>query len=766
MLKNQLRLLLLASVTLATLPSLAFAQDIQVADATDGQSSNSVETVVVTARHTEEREEDVPISMSVVTSDFLNQTGSYDLSDIQHEVPGMVAYNSNPRNSSIGIRGLGVTSAQDGLDTSVGVYVDGVYLGRPGMALEDLIDVDQVEVLRGPQGTLFGNNSAVGALNITTKAPSFDPSITAEGSVGNYTYNQERFTITGPLNDEIAYRLTLYNTYRDGTTPNYTTNLNDNGIDRSGARLQFLINPAPDVSIRLIGEYSVEDDTSNVALITNILPGSLSSAIKNTQTALAETGWTPVANLTETGINAIQDMRTRQASTSAQVSYNLGWADFTSISAFRLWEFFPLQDSDSTPLDILQVNVADTRDSQLTQEFRISSKPGNFNWQSGIFIFHQNLKDHYILNQYGYSAAGFETNYARLSNPAAAAVTVTPGSQYIDNVTTKTDSVALFGQANWEIVKGLTLTAGARFTQDWRDGSAFSSVNGAIPTSLTPEIDVDHVGVDGANGSALASLTYKLAEDNTFYATFSQGYQQSGLNLDSSVPAADVVIRPELTNDYEVGVKQGLLNDRLVINADLYWEILHGYQANFYPSNGAKSYLTNVGNVRATGAEVEANYSVDQNFSVGVNGAYNEADYTSYTNAPCPVAVSGVCNLTGQPVYEAPKWVGNAFARYEFDYNERIHPYASVQYSYTSSYDGTIDDGPYNRVQGYGLANFRVGASIAGGKYDVAFWVNNAFDKVYFTTSSTASIPGASTFGISQEPGAPRMIGATLRFND
>jgi iron complex outermembrane receptor protein len=741
----------------------------QVADAGTPQlASNGMaapETVVVTARHTAEREEDVPISMSVLSGDQLDQNGSYTLYDLQHSVPGLVAYDSNPRNSSIGIRGLGVTSAQDGLDTSVGVYVDGVYEGRPGMALADLIDIDQLEVLRGPQGTLYGRNAAAGALNITTKAPSFDPSFTAEGSFGSYDYNQERFTATGPLADDLAYRLTGYNTYRDGTTYNYKTGGNDNGLERNGGRLQLLYTPTSNLTVRLIADFSTENDTSNVSSITLLLPSTLSTAVAHTQTALAETGWTPIATPHQTGINAIQDMRTRQGSSSAQIDYNLGWAEFTSISAFRYWSFYPLQDSDSTPLDILQVNVAKTRDWQETQEFRLASKPGgDFSWQVGAFYFHQFLLDHYILNQYGYDAGAFLTNYARLSNPAAPAVTIAPGSQYLDNVATTADSVAGFAQANWEIFKGLTLTGGIRFTQDWRSGTAQSSVDGTIPTSLTPAIGVDQ-SISGDNVSGLGSLSYKIADDSLVYASWSQGYQSAGLNLDSAVPSSEVIVQPEQANDYEVGIKQGLLDDHLVFNGDLYWTVLSGLQANYYPSNGAKSYLTNVGRVLARGAEIEADYAVDDHFSFGVNGSYNDAYYSSYTNAPCPIGTTGICNLTGKPVYEAPRWVGNANASYGFDYSASIHPYANAQYSYTSDYNGTIDDSPYTRVKAYGLLNLRVGAALNGGKYDVAFWVNNALDKHYFVTGGLASLPGASSFGVAEEPGTPLTFGVTARAN-
>ena len=755
---------LLATATLAILPLPALGQEATQIAALDNSYAAQTESVIVTARHTQEREQDVPISMSVLTADSLDAVGAYTLSDIQHQIPGLVSYNSNPRNSSVGIRGLGVTSAQDGLDTSVGVYVDGVYLGRPGMALQDLIDVEQVEVLRGPQGTLYGRNSSAGAINITTKAPSFDPSLTAEVSGGSYTYNQERFTATGPLIDGVlAYRLTAFNTYRDGYTSNYKSGGRDNGVNRSGVRGQLLATPNADLSIRWIGEYSVEDDTSNGSVITQILPDSVGIATARTKAALTATGWAPFAS-NSTGTNSVHNMRTRQAATSVEADYDLGWANATSITAYRQWEFFPLQDSDNTPLDILQVNVARTRDVQATQEFRLASKPGSFSWQTGVFLFHQNLRDNYILNQYGYDAGAFLTNYARQSNPAAAAVTITPGAQYIDDVRSRTDSVAIFGQFNWEIVAGLTFTGGVRFTQDWRDGTAVSSVKGTIPASLTPAINYN-LRIDGNNVSGLASLAYKLDDSSLLYVTYSNGYKAAGLNLDAAVPAAGLVLQPELTDNYEAGTKISLFDSKLFVKADVYWTELSGLQANYYPQDGSKSYLTNAGNVRARGVELETTYAVTSNFSLGVNGAYNEATYTSYPAAPCPIGTTGLCSLTGRPVYEAPKWVANVNASYSWDYDAHTRPYVSAQYSYTSRYNGTIDDSPYTQIPGYSLVNLRIGAALANGKYDVAVWANNAFDQRYYTSTALASLPGASSFGVSGAPGTPRLLGATFRAN-
>src|ERR1700722_9242755 len=413
----------LSSLALAGLtPGLAYAADAvspanpasaasPTAAPTGAAVDASTETdLVVTARRQTERAQDVPIALPALPRKKLDQAGAYTLADVQTLVPSLVAYQSNARNSSIGIRGIGVSSAADGLDPTVGVYVDGVYLGRPGMALEDLIDLDQLEELRGPQGTLFGRNSAAGVINVTTAKPSFAPGAVIEGSIGNYDYNQLKASLTGPLVDGLlAARLTAFETHRDGILPNTTTGGSDNSVGRSGARLQFLFTPTPKLTLRLIGDYSIEDDTCCVSVLKSVLPASLSASTANTLAAFAALGYTPVASTRATQINSPQDMLTNQHSLSAQIDYDLGWADFTSISAYRYWHFHPLQDSDGTPLDIIQINVAQTKDNQYTQEFRLASKPGRFNWQTGVYLFHQQLKDHYILNQFGADASAFYT---------------------------------------------------------------------------------------------------------------------------------------------------------------------------------------------------------------------------------------------------------------------------------------------------------------------------------------------------------------------
>ena len=728
-----------------------------VADA-DTSGAATVADVVVVARRQTERAQDVPIALSVVSGETLATTGAYTLADLQNATPSLVAYEGNPRNSSLGIRGIGVSSAADGLDTSVGVYVDGVYLGRPGMALTDLIDTEQVEVLRGPQGTLYGRNTSGGVVNITTKKPSFTFGATVEGSVGDYGYNQERLSITGPLvADKLAFRLTAFNTHRDGVLPNTTTGIAANSVGRTGGRIQLLYTPAPTVSVRLIAEYSRENDTCCVSVLSRVLSPGQSAATAKTLSAFAALGYTPTPNLDATQNNAPQNLLTDQHAVSAEVNWDLGWAEATSITAYRYWHFDPLQDSDSTPLDIIQVNVAQTRDRQYSQEFRLASKPGRLTWQAGVFLFDQSLDDHYILNQYGRDASAFYTAYTK--KPQAIAT----GSQYIDDVHVSSQSYAVFGQVNFNATPRFIVTGGVRYTYDQKHGLASSSTSGSPYTGAIPPFSYD-AQVDNDNVSWLASVSYKLSRDGLVYASYSTGYKSAGLNLDSAVAAGEpVVLRPETVRDWEVGLKQSLFDRRVVLNVDAFWTDLNGLQANIYPTNGAKSFLANVGNIVSRGVETDISARLWRGLDLTLSGSYDDAYYTSYPNGPCPVGGPSLCNLTGRPVYEAPRWIDNATLTYRYDVNEVLQAYVLAQYAYRSSVFGTVDDGPLTRIKAYTLVNAKIGAALMGGKYDVSLWVDNLFNVKYFQNYGTSSIPGAGAFAVGGQLGAPRTLGATVR---
>jgi iron complex outermembrane receptor protein len=227
-----------------------------------GSQANAVEEVFVTARRREESAQDVPIALSVVDDSALQATGSYSLNEVQRLVPSLQVFSFNPRNTNINIRGLGsnVSLTNDGLENGVGFYVDDVYYGRVGQSQFDLVDLDQIEVLRGPQGTLFGKNTTAGAISITTKRPSFDPQYEAEVSGGDYGRREVRASATGPIvDDRLAYRLTYALTERDGYIYNVATARNVADYENTSVRGQLLFEPHDNLDVRVIGDYSKQD---------------------------------------------------------------------------------------------------------------------------------------------------------------------------------------------------------------------------------------------------------------------------------------------------------------------------------------------------------------------------------------------------------------------------------------------------------------------------------------------------------------------------
>ena len=752
--------LLLAGTALAVLPATAWAQ----ASTQQAPQAGQLKDIVVTARHRKENVQKTPVAISVLSGRQLQERGITSLAQVQHSTPNLVSYSANGRNSSIAIRGIGVNSAADGLDTTVGVYVDGVYLGRPGMALADLIDIDQIEVLRGPQGTLWGQNTAAGALNITTQAPSFTPSSSFEVSGGNYGYVQLRGTVTGPINDKVAVRLTLYDTNREGVLKNTGSDQTPvNSINHLGGRLDVLLTPTPDLTITLRADYWQEQDSGSTPVIAAV-ENSTTTEVNELKalTAVAKAdhlNWSPAKNLDATSINSAQLQRNSTYGTSAQVDYRFDGLTLTSITALRAYNFNPLQDSDATPLDILQVNVAATHDTQLSQELRLASPSGGpVDWQVGAFLFHQRLHDNYILNQYGSDAAAY---YNTLTGGTS--YKISTGSQYIDTVNTTEDSAALFGQGTWHATDKLDATLGLRFTEDRRYGTANSSVNGTIsPASLTPVIDTS-AEFRGVNTSGTAGLSYKITPDTMVYGNFSDGYQAGGINLDVAVPANEVKIAPVVVDDWTVGVKTALFNHSLIIDADAYLDNIYNYQANIYPTTGAKSYLANIKGIRAQGFEGDVSWLPVEGLLLQANGSYNDAYYSSYADGQCPPEYTGSatsCNETGRPVYYAPKWIGNFTGEYTRDINEKTQAYGIAQYSYTSGFYGAASDSRYTWQEGYGITNLRVGMKLDNDKYDVSVWANNVFNVKYFTSLT------ATSYGfVSGTLGDPLTAGATVRVN-
>ena len=260
-------LLAAASTLVQTEASLAQSGPVQVAAAQNATNSDTPERVVVTARLREENPQDVPISLSVISLGTLDRTSTFNVSQLSQLIPSLNYSSPNPRNTAYTIRGLGssvvaIAQANDGLEPGVGFYVDGVYQARPATAAFDFVDIDRVEVLRGPQGTLFGKNTTAGAINIITGAPTFEREIRGEASGGNYGFFQGKASFSGPIVDNLlAARVSATATRRSGVIENVTTGGHDNDVNAYGFRGQLLYRANENFRFRLSADYSAIDET-------------------------------------------------------------------------------------------------------------------------------------------------------------------------------------------------------------------------------------------------------------------------------------------------------------------------------------------------------------------------------------------------------------------------------------------------------------------------------------------------------------------------
>src|SRR5688572_30382853 len=316
-----------------------------------------LDEITVTARRREETAQTVPIPISVVSGALLEDAGAFNVNRLKELIPSVQLYSSNPRNTGINIRGLGSPFGltNDGLDPGVGFYVDGVYYARPAAATFDFIDIEQIEVLRGPQGTLFGKNTTAGAFNITTRKPSFTPGVDFEVSYGNYGYVQAKSSITGPLGKKLAARVSFSGTQRDGLIENVNTGKYINDINNLGFRGQLLFTPTDNTSITLAGDASRQRPDGYAQVVAGVVETKrapyrqFGAIISDLNYAL------PTLNAFDRKIDHDTPWKSGNelGGVSLNIDQEIGPGTLTSTTAWRYWNWDPSNDRDFTGLQAL-----------------------------------------------------------------------------------------------------------------------------------------------------------------------------------------------------------------------------------------------------------------------------------------------------------------------------------------------------------------------------------------------------------------------------
>jgi iron complex outermembrane receptor protein len=743
---------------------------LQPATASDLPNNNDVlQTVTVESRRRSEDAQQVPTAMSVLGAQTLEEQRLYRLQDLQQAMPSVNVAFMHARQSSLSIRGLGNNPASDGLEGSAGIYLDNVYLGRPGMAVFDLLDVEQIELLRGPQGTLFGKNTTAGVLNITTRRPSSTPQGSFASSMGEGGYSQNQASFSGPLNDSLSGRIAAYKTYENGYVKNQFDGHTLGGGVRQGVRGQLLFQPNDDFNVRWLADYHEEDSSAGTRSLFST--GPTINGVNRYQQRAAAVGATLVDGR-RVNLDADQNVTVFQGGTSLEANWNLpGDFTLTSISAYRWWDFTPRND-DELNVDVMDNVGQSARDKQYSQEIRLASPVGeHFDYVLGAYYFRQEMSNK-VFTDYGPLADTWNgTPQGALNN------VISVGHGDVD-----TDSFATFAQGTWHLTPQVDFSLGMRGTyerklaQVTRDapggGVAVSGAAAAARAGRLGAYDSGDLSLYSFSPSALASLAWHVSDQVLAYASLSHGEKSGGVNLSvASAPVAgsdSLLIGSERANDAELGIKTTLLDQRLLLNANLFWTVVNGYQTNAYDDVNLTSYLTNAGAVRSRGVEVDSSWRPISGLTINLNGAFNDVRYLSYDDAPCPAEVASrpgapaACDLSGHAVVGASKWVFNSNASYQWSLHNGLQPYVNGSYAWRSHAVGTVDDSRDAQLPGYGLVNLSSGVRGDWGKgqWDVSLWLKNAFDKTYYTTLWNS--PNGAYTGVL---GTPRTLGMTARYD-
>jgi iron complex outermembrane receptor protein len=751
-------------------------------------SSGQLEEVVVTARHRKEKAQSVPIALTTVSKKQLSDNGVTSVTQLGSFAPSLQVTETNPRNTSFNIRGIGnnVSVTSDGLESGVGVYVDGVIYGRPGNATFSFPDIDAVQVLRGPQGTLFGKNTTSGAIDVRSALPSFTFGADGEASAGNYGFWQVKGTVTGPLSDQVAVRLSFVDDERNGTIDNPKTRETFENVDEKSVRVQLLYKPTEDLTVRVIADYGKQQENCCVPLVAGVFTTLTTGA------PLANDFYVRAASLNYTlppinpfGRNTDVNNRTHftmdTGGISSQEDYNLNGITLTSITAWRYWNWDPFNDNDFTGLDVIDDASQTNNQKQFSQELRATSAPGKVvDYTAGLYYFYQALPGQFR-TAYGPNAGPYLLSPK--DSPAFAS-TILDGFSEAAHTQAITASYAGYGQATYHVLPKLDLTGGLRYTYEDKTGSYDQyQYGGESLAGLTPAQQSQAIATRNSfgaplyyndhehNGSLswLATLTYKPTPDEIIYGTYSRGNKSGGINVSNLPPGIDAVVKPERVDNYEVGLKSEFLDRKVIFNAAAYWIEDSDYQATVVaPLNSSTfvSYFASVPKVRSRGFEADVNTARFYGLQLRASGSFDDAIYEKFPSGPCPVELVGgatkLCDLTGGQVPGTSRWSFSAGGEYAHDlgifYNHDITGYFGADYTLRSSFNDTVNNSIYGKIPGFGLLDVRMGARTDDGRYDVFLWSHNATNTKYYQTLSAAN-----TGLITGIVGDPLTWGATVR---
>ncbi len=657
----------------------------------------AVDTIIVTAQKRAVDLQDVPLAVSAYTGATLEALGVQDLEQASYLAPNFVLESGATSNDTrIASRGIAAASIILGQPEAVGVFVDGVYVPGRNVANLDLLDVERVEVLRGPQGTLFGRNTTAGALNITTREPGGELAGSAAVEIGDYETTRVRASLSGPLTDALGVQIGGFVEEHRGSVYNTATGEYAGSGESGMVRAGLVLAPAEAMwSARLTGDYAADDNIS----------GALSPRPFTRETAQE---------------NSTDNQHT--SSLALTYTHDFGVANLTAITGWRSYVQKRFSDVDNTvtPGALASESGERQESEQISQELRLTSKnSGRFTWLAGVYASREDINQDTVLT------------LAQVFPVFGAYTARTRFEQTNDNW-------AVFAQGTYSLTERLHLTAGLRHSSDDKDTT--STTIGEIPGLLTPGVSTRTTG-DSAT-TPLLNVRYEFTPDISGYLSYAEGYKEGAVNsreLTGNL-AAFQVIEPERAVNYEAGLKSILFEDRLRLNVAVFYIDYEKLQVQVDDPAATVRLIRNAPEAHSQGVEVEWNARLTDAISLDGSIGYADAKYDDFDNCASSGfgASSFAISCDGNTLANAPDLTGSLSVRVNQPLTETYALTGGISYNYRGVTYFSSDNRDALRRPAYELVDADIGVAHSKG-WALTAWVKNLLDEDYASIISEGS---------------------------
>jgi len=712
----------------------------------DSASALRLEEVVVTAQKRAQDMQDVPIAVTAMSAETIKQAGISDMKGIAVRTPGFSMGSFNPTQPQMFIRGIGSNGdGAGGGEQSVALFLDGVYINRSAGAGTELYDLESIEVLRGPQGTLWGKNAIAGAINLTSKKPADELEGSLELGVGNYGLQSYRGMITGPIAENLNGKLSFSQKDRDGYVESVASSGVETGdLDSSNLRAQLLYTPAPEVEMLLTLDYGT--DKRGGAATTPAQDQGLMGFF-------LQTPGLPVADFHENYLEDPGKTDMEAKGVSLQVDWDMEMGTLTALTAYRESDTASNQITLGTGIASFPVltidNFVEENSEMFSQEFRLAGETGNLIWQTGLYYNNEKTRR---------SEGGAFTTAVDLGAlftgggivPLGFTVALPDDFSIQSN---ETSSLAIFGQGTYALTEDLDITLGLRFTREEKDFANLGISGSALYVLEGYDIETEETWT--APTYKLVA-NYQLAEDTMIYLSAATGFKSGGFDGTASTGlGAATPFDEEQALNLEFGFKSMLWDNRLRLNGALFntnYEDLQILQA--FPNGSPVPPLQtkNAGEAVSRGVELEATLAVTENLQLSATYAHLDTEYKQLDG--------NLASFEGNQLRNAPRNAYSLAATYDWTLSGGGSVSARAEYVAKDKVYQDVQNIEHAAIPAYRLFNLRAAYTSTDEHWELAGWVNNALNEEYFLHNYEL-LP----FGSIHVPALPRTYGVTLTWS-